>query len=107
MAARPAPKPAHPRIQDLVTGFGSMKRWRILMELGKGEPLPAREISRRVRISPNGASKILSELHKAGILDRGYGNLYRIPARFFVAGEPVLDFGPITLRLDYSDPADK
>jgi DNA-binding IclR family transcriptional regulator len=84
-----------------------MSRWRILVELAKGEPLPATVIARRVRVSRNGASKQLVELHKAGVLERTYGNLYRIPAHFFVSGEPALDFGAFVLRLDYPDPRRK
>lgn len=101
--------PTHPKaarafkLKDIAIATGSVKRLRIFLELGKGEPLPTSEIARRVGISPNGASKILNELHKAGLADRGYGKLYRIPPHLFVPGEPAVDLGPVVLRLDYKE----
>ena len=95
------------RLEKIVPGIGTIKRWRILVELGKGEPLPAQEIARRVRISRGTASRILIQLREAGMLERGYGHLYRIPQRFIVPGENAIDFGAFVLRLDYPDPERK
>jgi len=95
------------KLQDLVRCISTLSRWRIFVELAKGEALPAMEIARRILISRNGASKQLIQLRKAGVLERTYGNLYRIPKHFFVPGEPALDFGAFVLRLDYPDPRRK
>jgi DNA-binding transcriptional ArsR family regulator len=104
MAATRASKASPvPKLKDIVRAFGSVERWRIFVELGKGEPLPTGEIARRVGLSRNGASKLLSQLRKCGLLERGFGNLYRVPARFCVAGQPALDFGAVVMRLDYAD----
>ena len=93
--------------KDIAFALGSVRRWKIFLELGKGEPLPVSEISRRTGLSRNGASKVLTQLHAAGILERGYGKLYRIPAQLLVPGESAVDFGPVVLRLDQPLPAAK
>ena len=103
------PSSDHPalKLESIVPALGSLTRWRILAELAKGEPLPAAVIARRLRVSPNAASKHLVLLHNAGLLDRGYGNLYRIPKEYFVPGQSSVDFGAFVLRLDFPDPSRK
>jgi hypothetical protein len=101
---------ANPTALDLkavVSTIGSVKRWQIFAELVKGEPLPASVIARRIGISANGASRMLSDFRRAGLLERGYGSLYRIPARFLVPGEQTVDFGPVVLRFGHSDATPK
>ena len=93
-------------LQKVIFAVGSLPRWRILVELAKGEALPASEIARRVRLSANAGSKHLVLMHSIGLLRRGYGNLYSIFPEF-ITGPNRLDFGPITLRLDYPDPTRK
>jgi hypothetical protein len=45
-------------------------------------------------------------LQRAGLLGRGYGQLYRIPARFLVADQPnAVDLGIAILRLGRLDPS--
>ena len=108
MATNESPKTGSAlKLKDIVSCVGSLPRWRMLVELGKGEPLPTSELAKRIRMSPNAASKHLVQMHKAGLLDRGYGDLYRIPERFLVSGEPVIDYGALALRLDYPDPQRK
>ena len=108
MAKRDTPPPNAPlRLEKIVPGTGSMIRWRILMELAKGEPLPVLVIAKRVRITRNAASQNLLVMREAGLLERGYGNLYRIPPQYFVPGENAVDFGAFVLRLDYPDPTRK
>jgi DNA-binding transcriptional ArsR family regulator len=108
MTTRQSPKPAPTlRLKNILPAVGSLTRWRMLAELAKGEPLPASELARRGRLSLNAASKHLVLLHNAGLVDRGYGRLYRIPQQFFVAGELAVDFGAFVLRLDYADPERK
>ena len=104
---KPSNTPTDLRLEKIVPGIGTIRRWRILVELAKGEPLPAQVIARRVRISRGTASRILIQLREAGMLERGYGHLYRIPQRFFVPGENSIDFGAFVLRLDYPDPERK
>ena len=91
------------KLKDIVWCAGSLPRWRILAELAKGEPLPTKELSKRIRVSPNATSKHLNQMLKAGLLDRGYADLYRIPQRFVVPGQPAIDYGAMVLRLDYPD----
>jgi len=103
------PPSDHPalKLENLVPALSSLTRWRMLVELGKGEPLPAAVLARRVRVSPNAASKHLVVMHKAGLLERGYGNLYRIPKGCLLPGQDSVDFGAFILRLDYPDPSRK
>src|SRR5688572_16570237 len=98
MASRAKSSTSTLNIKEVVRVLGSMKRFQIFAELAKGEPLPASVISQRTGMSANGASKLLSQFHRAGMLERGYGKLYRIPARFVVPGENAVDFGPVVLR---------
>jgi hypothetical protein len=43
-------------------------------------------------------------LLRTGLLERGYGQLYRIPARFLVPDQPhAIDLGIVLLRLDRLD----
>jgi hypothetical protein len=95
------------KLETILPVAASFLRWRMLVELAKGEPLPAAEMARRLRITPNSASKHLLRMHKAGLLERGFGDLYRIPKQCFVAGEQSVDFGAFVLRLDYPDRARK
>ena len=90
-------------IGKLLSGIGSIVRWRILMALGKGEALPANVLAERARITPNAASKHLLLLRESGLLHRGYGRLYHIPKHFFTEDERALDFGAFVLRLDYPE----
>ena len=108
MATNESPKTGSTlKLVDIVSCMGSLPRWRMLVELGKGEPLPTAELAKRVRMSPNATSKHLNQMHRAGLLDRGYADLYRIPQRFVVPGEPAIDYGALVLRLDYPDLARK
>ena len=84
----------------IVTVISDRTRWKILAELHKGEPLPAGELAKRLGVPATNISKHLVRMRKSGVLDRGFGKLYRIPQRFFVEGQQALDFGVVVLRLD-------
>jgi DNA-binding IclR family transcriptional regulator len=101
----PRPKPPasteEPRFEDLISAIASPDRWNIFLELAKGEPLPTGELARRVGMTQNAASKLVLRMQRAGLLERRFGNVYRISQKFLVPGEAKLDFGPIVARLDY------
>jgi DNA-binding IclR family transcriptional regulator len=99
MPARNAQKATF-KLETLAFALGSVRRWKLLIELGKGEPLPVSVLARRAGLSRNGASKVLNALREGGILERGYGNLYRIPAHFLDIGKRAIDFGQVIFRLD-------
>jgi hypothetical protein len=84
----------------IVTAISDITRWRILAELSKGEALPTGELAKRLAAPATNISKHLTYLHRIGILQRGFGKLYRIAERYVVAGERTLDFGVAVLRLD-------
>jgi len=98
-----APDSAAPAIpfDILLTAIGERTRWFILRELIVGEPLPVIELARRLGAPATNIAKHAQFLHRSGILDRGYGKLYRIAPRFLVPGAPAsLDFGAALIRLD-------
>ena len=95
-----------PAPQAVITALSNPIRWDILRELVRGEPLPVIELARRLGWVPANLAKHARILHQAGLVERGYGQLYRIPARFLVPDEPhTLDLGVALLRLDRLDPA--
>jgi hypothetical protein len=97
--ASPAKAPVIP-LNQLVTALSDKTRWRIFAELLKSEALPVVELSRRLGVPATNISKHVTLLRNFKLLDRGYGNLYRIPAHFLVPGENTVDFGQAVLRLD-------
>ena len=91
-------------LADILTAVSHQTRWRIFRELIKGEPLPVMELARRLGVPSTNISKHVNYLAKISILQRGFGQLYRLPTHFLVAGEPtMLDFGAVRLRLDRLD----
>jgi len=98
--------PAAPRPADVIAALGNPVRWHILRELARGEPLPVVELSRRLGWVPANLSRHALVLLRAGVVERGYGQLYRIPERFLVPDQPAtLDLGVAVLRLDRLDAA--
>jgi len=93
-----------PSPDDIISALANPVRWSILRELARGEPLPVVELARRLGWLPANLSKHALILLRMGLVERGYGLLYRIPARFVVSGEPAtLDLGLVVLRLDRLD----
>ncbi len=98
----PAARPTIP-LANLLTAVSDLTRWRILDELLKGEPLPVQELARRLGASSANISKHCITLCNFGIVQRGFGNLLKIPDYFLVPGERALDLGAVVLRLDRLD----
>ena len=90
-------------VSALTTLLADKTRWRILAELVKGEPLPVKEIARRLSAKPGNISKHCAVLLGFGIVQQGFGNLYKIQPHFLVAGECAVDFGTVLIRLDHLD----
>ena len=90
-------------LEDIVRAVSDLTRWRILDELLKGEPLPISELAKRIGVPRVNISKHAACLFSVGLLRRGYGNLYSIPACYLVPGQRALDFGAVLLRLDRLD----
>ena len=98
----PAQIPVIP-LASLLNAVSDMTRWRILNELLKGEALPVLELSKRLGVESTNLGKHCAVLLQLGILQRGYGKLYRISACYLVPGQRALDFGAVLLRLDRLD----
>jgi DNA-binding transcriptional ArsR family regulator len=94
--------PASPHA--VIRALGNPVRWAILRELARGEALPVSELARRQGISDVALSKHAIALRQAGLVERGWGKLYRIAAAVQVPGQPLsLDVGIATIRLDWMD----
>lgn len=88
-------------IEDLSRVLAEPARWRLLRELAKGEPMPVKELARRIRKSPAMASKHLATLRDAGLVVAKYGRIYQlVPAITPTPGATHLDLGLCLLKLD-------
>ena len=85
----------------LATVLNDVSRWRILLELSKGQALPVKELAGRARIRPNTASKHMSVLLEKGLVVKSFGRLYALAPTVQVRREEgLLDLGPCLLRLE-------
>lgn len=76
-------------------------RWHILRELAKGEALPVNELARRAKCPAATVSKHMALLKKAGVVQVGYGRLYKLTPGFQPEpGGQRLDLGHCVLKLD-------
>jgi hypothetical protein len=97
--ARPSLNP-----NAVIRALSNPIRWRILRELARGEALPVVELSSRLKVSQMSLGKHAFILHQAGLLERGYGLLYRIPKALEVPEQPLsFDVGIAVIRLDWMD----
>ncbi|MEO8615338.1 MAG: hypothetical protein ABI600_09370 [Luteolibacter sp.] len=69
----------------------------------KGEPLPVKELARRLSAKPGNISKHCAVLIEFGITQRGFGNLFKIQPHLLVPGQNAVDFGTVLIRLDHLD----
>lgn len=75
-------------------------RWRLIRELAKDEPLPVRELARRIGKTPVRTTQILIEMKTWGMAVKEHGHNYRLAPAFRPApGATHLDFGEWLLRL--------
>lgn len=94
-----SPSPGLP-LSNLLSVLSDITRWRILAELIKGEPLPVKEIALRISAKATSVTKHCAILREAGIIQRGFGNPYKICPHLIVPGQPALDLGAVLIRLD-------
>lgn len=84
----------------VLTMLSNRVRWQILAELLKEPGLPCMIIAKRVRATEQNTFRHLDLLREWGILEKGFGSLYKIAERFRVPDEMSVDLGVIKLRLD-------
>jgi DNA-binding transcriptional ArsR family regulator len=90
-----------PNLELLMFSVSNVARLKILRELSLGEPREIAELASVGGCSYDSTLKHLSALVKAGLLERGRGNLYQIPKQYRVLpGQRILDFGYCVLRLE-------
>ena len=100
------PDPSSPfaSLAALATILGDVTRWRILLELAKGEALPVLELARRLHAKRNRISKHMAVLREARLVVVGFGRLYALaPSMVVRREEGVLDLGRCLVRLDALD----
>jgi DNA-binding HxlR family transcriptional regulator len=99
-SASTVPAALHPPLDKFLLAIGSRARWRILAELGAGEPLMVKELAGWLKYSPSLVSKHLAVLREAGMVMVGHAGVYLIPPHFAMnTAERHVDFGHCLLRL--------
>lgn len=99
-AIPPDIKAANARLEAIGTALSDATRWRILLELGKGDALPVGELARRTGKRPDSISKHMALLRKAGLVEKVFSTCYQLPAAMEPApGATTIDLGPCLLKL--------
>lgn len=100
-AALPASvKAEDARLEAVGTALSDATRWRILLELGKGDALPVGELAKRTGRPPDAISKHMALLRKAGLVERVFSTCYTLPAAILPApGGTTIDLGPCLLKI--------
>jgi hypothetical protein len=99
--AGPAAEPDFIKVRHLSRVLNGQARWRILRELAKGEALPVNVLARRAGCPAASASKHMLLMKKAGVVQVGYGRLYKLSPRFQPEpGSTRLDLGHCIIKLD-------
>lgn len=101
-AALPAEvKAATARLEAIGTALSDATRWRLLLELGRGDALPVGELARRVGRPASAVSKHMALLLKSALVERAFGTCYRLPNALQPApGATTIDLGPCLLKLE-------
>jgi|GEM_PF-1971543 len=99
-ALSPEVKAANARLEAIGTALSDATRWRILLELGKGDALPVAELARRTGRRSDAVSKHMALLRKAGLVERAFTTCYQLPVALRPApGATTIDLGPCLLKL--------
>lgn len=97
----PERKAADARMEAIGTALSDATRWRILLELGRGDALPVAELAKRTGRRPDAISRHLALLLRAGLVERAFTTCYRLPEAMRAGpGEKTIDLGPCVLKLD-------
>jgi predicted transcriptional regulator len=75
-------------------------RFRIVRDIVQNGPTTATPLGTRVGADSKRVSRNLQVLAESGVLERWLGRVFRIPEKFLVPGEPVVDFGTVRVRFD-------
>ena len=98
---KPIPHPPPPRSVPAALSrvLGDPRRWAILRELAKGEPLPIYLLASIIRISESSTSKHMAVIRNAGVAISGLGNLYTLAPAYRADPETQeIDFGHCVVR---------
>ena len=88
-------------VEDVARILGEPARWHLLRELAKGEPMPVKELARRIGKSADMTSKHLAFLRDMGVVMTKYNRIYQlVPALAPAPGATHLDFGHCLVRLE-------
>jgi DNA-binding transcriptional ArsR family regulator len=93
-------KAANARLEAIGSALSDATRWRILLELGKGDALPVAELAKRTDRPPAAISRHMALMLKAGLVERVFSTCYTLPAALRPApGATTIDLGPCLLKL--------
>ena len=73
-------------------------RYRIMNELLKSGPNTALPLAGKLGSDVKKVSRHMHILKRMGALEQWIGRVFRIPERFLVAGESVIDFGSVRVQ---------
>lgn len=81
-------------LKQFVSLIGDVHRWRMLCELGRGEPREVGELASVAGCSYQAASRHMVRLRRGGLVVQGRGRLYSLAPQFLpTASQPLMNFG--------------
>ena len=99
-ALPPERKAMDARLEAIGMALSDATRWRILLELGKGDALPVGELAKRTGKRSGVVSKHVALLRKVGLVERVFSTCYTLPSAMQAATDATaIDLGPCLLKL--------
>ena len=82
----------------ILTALAEPNRFRLVKEILQQGPNTAVPLAMKLGADVKKVSRHLHILKNTGVLEQWVGKVFRIPERFLVPGEPVVDFGSVRVR---------
>ena len=93
-SSSPNPDPAF----RILTALAEPTRFRIVSEILRNGPNTAVPLAAKLEADVKQVSRHLHILKAGGVLEQWVGRVFRIPERFLVPGERVIDLGSVRVR---------
>ena len=84
----------------ILAALGEPTRFRIVSELLQHGPNTTVPLATKMSADVKRISRHLHILKASGVVEQWVGRVFRIPERFRVPGEQVIDFGAVRVRFD-------
>ena len=82
----------------ILAALAEPTRFRIVSDILKNGPTTAVPLAARLGLDVKKVSRHLHVLKAGGVLEQWIGRVFRIPERFLIAGERVIDLGSVRVR---------